>query len=305
MSIPVSIIIPAYNVDRFIAATIDSVLAQTCSDFEIIVVNDGSTDGTQGIVEQYMQRDRRIQLINQSNQGLSAARQRGQQVSQGEFLAFLDADDLWRPNNLEVHLQHFANRPNLGISFGRVEFMRHDGTPTGTYSNSQLEQIESIHLFYENLLITPSNTIIRRVVVEEVGSFDRDLYSTEDQELFIRTRCAGWEVEGIAMVLTDYRITLEGMSSNLEAMEANWLKLCGKVKVYAPEMVAQYGSTAHAYFLRYLARRSLRVSQNRTIGLRFMYRALCLDWTLLLHDPRRTLLTLAAVCCKPFMPFAL
>jgi glycosyltransferase involved in cell wall biosynthesis len=302
MSISISIIIPVYNADRFIAATIDSVLAQTFSDFEVVVVNDGSTDGTQGIVEQYMQRDRRVQLISQPNQGISATRKRGQQASQGEFLAFLDADDLWCPNNLELHLQHFANRPNLGLSFGRVEFMRQDGTLTGTYSTSQLEEIEPVHLFYENLLVTSSNMVIRRVVLEEVGSFDVELCGTEDQELPLRICCAGWEVEGIDKVLVYYRTTMGGMSSRLEVLETDWFKFSDKVRIYASDLVAQHGSTARAYFLRYLARRSLRVSNSRTMGLWFLYRALRLDWTLLIHQPRRTWLTLVAVCCKPFLP---
>jgi glycosyltransferase involved in cell wall biosynthesis len=302
MSIPISIIIPAYNADRFIAATLDSVLAQTFPDFEVIVVNDGSTDQTQRIVEQYMKRDRRIQLVNQTNQGISVTRQRGQQLAVGDLIAFLDADDLWLENNLEAHRQHFHDRPDLGISFGRVEFMRLDGTPTGKYSTSQLTQIMPVHLFYENLLVTTSNAVVRRAVFEQIGSFDPDLCGTEDQEFFLRTRCAGWSVEGVAAVLVRYRITPGGLSSRLEQLEADWLRFGDRVKVYAPELVAQHRHKAHAYFLRYIARRSLLVSHSRTIGLRFMQRSLQSDWRILWREPRRTLLTLLAVSCKPLMP---
>jgi glycosyltransferase involved in cell wall biosynthesis len=302
MPLPVSVVIPAYNADRFIAATLDSVLAQTFTAFEVIVVNDGSTDRTQAIVEEYVERDDRIRLINQTNQGISATRQRGQTAAQGDFIAFLDADDLWLPQNLETHLRHFVSQPKLGISFGRVEFMELDGTPTGKYSTGRMQQVDPAHLFYENLLTTTSNAIVRRSVFEQVGSFDVDLCGTEDQEFFLRTRCFGWQVEGVDAVLVRYRITAGGLSSRLEQLEADWLRFSDKVKVYAPGIVAQHGAKSRAYFLRYIARRSLRVSSSRTIGLRFMRRALKSDWTILLQEPRRTGLTLLAVCFKPLLP---
>ncbi len=299
---PISIIIPAYNAAPFIAQTLDAVLAQTFTAFEVIVVNDGSTDQTTTIVEQYVQQDDRVRLVNQVNQGVSAAREQGKALAQGEFIAFLDADDLWLPQNLAVHLRHFASNPRLGISFGRVEFMQHDGGLTGTYSNSRLQGIEPTHLFYENLLVTPSNAVIRRSVFDQVGGFDRDLSGTEDQEFFLRTRCFGWQVAGVDEVLVRYRQTPGGISSQFESMEADWLRLCDKAKVYAPAMVAQHGSKSYAYLLRYIARRSLRISASRTIGLRFMRRALKSDWTILLQEPRRTGLTLLAVCFKPLIP---
>lgn len=302
MVLPVSIVIPAYNADRFIAQTLDSVLAQTFTAFEVIVVNDGSTDRTQEIVEHYLLTDDRVRLINQINQGISATRQRGQKAAKGDFIAFLDADDLWMPQNLETHLRHFAGNPNLGISFGRVEFMQDDGTPTGVYSTARLKRIEPAHLFYENLLTTTSNAIVRRAVFEQIGGFDYDLCGTEDQEFFLRARCFGWEVAGVEDVLIRYRITAGGLSSRLDMLEADWLRFSDKVKTYAPEVVAKHGAKSRAYFLRYIARRSLRVSASRTIGLRFMKRALKSDWTILLHEPRRTGLTLLAVCCRPLMP---
>ncbi|MFM2429106.1 MAG: hypothetical protein RLZZ511_319 [Cyanobacteriota bacterium] len=299
---PVTVVIPAYNADRFIAQTLDSVLAQTFTAFEVIVINDGSTDRTAAIVEEYAQRDDRIILINQANQGISATRQRGYRAAKGDYIAFLDADDLWMPQALASHLQHFAGRPKLGISFGRVEFMQGDGTPTNTFSTSRLQDIEPEHLFYENLLTTTSNAIVRRAVFEQVGGFDETLCGTEDQEFFLRTRCYGWEVAGLDEVLVRYRITAGGLSSRLDQLEADWLRFRDRVSTYAPKVVELHGAKSRAYFLRYIARRSLRVSSSRTIGLRFMARALRADWTILLQEPRRTTLTLLAVTCRPLLP---
>ncbi|MEB3293017.1 MAG: glycosyltransferase family A protein, partial [Synechococcales bacterium] len=274
MSISVSVIIPAYNAEPFIAETLDSVLQQTMTAFEVIVVNDGSTDQTAAIVERYMQKDDRITLITQENRGLSPTRQRGKAASKGEFLAFLDADDIWMPTHLEAHLQHFAANPQLGISFGRVEFIQADSTPTGALSNLRLRQIQPQHLYYENLLVTPSNTVMRRIAFEQVGGFDPELSGTADQELFLRTRWMGWDVEGLDQVLIRYRVTANAMSSQFNKMEQDWLNLNRKVKSYAPELVQKYEPRSKAYFLRYVARRSLRIQTSRGIGIQFINRAL-------------------------------
>jgi glycosyltransferase involved in cell wall biosynthesis len=304
MSIIVSIIIPAYNADRFIAATLDCVLAQTFTAFEIIVINDGSTDQTAAIVAQYAERDPRIQLINQANQGISTTRQRGVAAAQGEYFAFLDADDQWRPHYLAAHLQHFAQRPQLGISFGRVAFMKLNGELTGAVSSARLTAIEPSHLYYENLLTTTSNAIVRRQVFEQIGGFDVELCGTEDQEFFLRTRCHGWEVVGLDQILVQYRITAGGLSSRLDQLEADWMRFSQKVRAYAPELVQQHEARARASFLRYIARRSLRVSRHPTLGIKLMHQALRSDWRLILQEPRRTILTLIAVYCKPLLlPF--
>jgi glycosyltransferase involved in cell wall biosynthesis len=302
MSTTISIVIPAYNAERFIAQTLDSVLAQTVTQFEVIVVNDGSMDRTQAIVEQYLARDDRVRLINQENQGISATRQRGQDAAKGDLIAFLDADDLWLPENLQVHLRHFADNPKLAISFGRVEFMQTDGTPTGVFSTARLQQIEPEHLFYENLLTTTSNAIVRREVFEAIGGFDFDLCGTEDQEFFLRARCHGWEIKGVENVLVRYRITPGGLSSRLNLLEADWVKFRQKVEAYAPDIVAEHGAKSYAYFLRYIARRSLRMNSSQVIGIQSMQRALKADWTILLEQPRRTLLTLLAVYFRSLMP---
>jgi glycosyltransferase involved in cell wall biosynthesis len=295
-----------YNAERFIASTLDSVLSQTITDFEVIVVNDGSTDATSTIVEQYIQRDDRIRLVNQINQGVCIARTLGQVLSRGEFIIFLDADDIWLPHNLAAHIQHFTDTPDLGISFGRVEFISQDGRSTSRYSNSRLSEIQPHQLFYENLLVTPSNAVIRRSVLEHVGGFSRgftrNMSGVEDQELFLRACYFGWKVEGINQVLVQYRISLNGLSAQLQRMEDGWLKLQEIVQSYAPDLVQQHARKSYAYCLRSLARRSLRIVSDRKTGLRFMLRALRLHWQLLIEEPRRTGLTLLAVILRVCLP---
>ena len=108
----VSVVIPAYNAEAFVGDAIDSVLAQTFHDFEIIVVDDGSADGTRRVVTAYGDR---VRFYQQEQAGASRARNRGIEEAHGEFIAFLDADDLWLPTKLEKQVQAFRNDPSLGL----------------------------------------------------------------------------------------------------------------------------------------------------------------------------------------------
>ena len=108
----ISCIVPVYNGARFLAQAIDSILAQTRVDLEIIVVEDGSTDRTPDVAKGYGDR---VKYVRQENAGPAAARNRGVAEARGEFIAFLDADDTWAPAKLETQLQWFTDSPNLGI----------------------------------------------------------------------------------------------------------------------------------------------------------------------------------------------
>lgn len=300
MSVAVTVVIPAYNAAQYLSETLESVLCQTFTDFEVLIIDDGSTDSTAELAHSYAQREQRIRYFLQANQGVSASRNKGIELAKGEFIAFLDADDQWLPNKLQSHVHHFHSSPNLGISFARVEFMSSDGQPTGVLSNSKLREIVIKDLYYENLIVTPSNAVIRRAAFEQAGDFnqDRGLMGMEDAELFVRILCEGWKVEGIHQVLTRYRTAEAGVSSNLYRMEQHWETFSQEVQKYAPELVEQHYKRAKAFFLRYLARRSIRLGLPGNIGWDFMTRSWQTDWTLVLQEPRRTLLTWLAVCSR-------
>ncbi len=295
MSITVSIVIPAYNASQYLAETIESVLDQTFTDFELLVVNDGSTDNTAEIVSNYNHQDNRVKLLSQKNQGVSIARNTGIQRAKGEYIAFLDSDDKWLPNKLALHVEHFQKNPNLGISFGRVEFISSDGKSTNSFSSSRLFKIAPEHLYYENLIVTPSNVVIRRNIFDSVGGFDSNLSGTEDAELFFRIIYKGWKVEGIDKVLVCYRTNQAGISSNLDRMEEDWNKFNHKIQTYAPRFVNQHYKQAKAFFLRYLARRTVRNQISPQLGIDFINRALKSDWKIIFREPRRTMLTTIAV----------
>ena len=297
----VTIVLPAYNASEYLTETINSVLSQTYADFELLVIDDGSTDNTRDIVNDFCQRDSRIRLISQKNQGVSVARNNGIKMARGEYIAFLDSDDLWVPDKLAKHVEHLTANPKLGLSFARVEFITFDGKSTGKYSNPRMVDISAKDLYEENAAVTPSNAVISRAALEQVGGFDGELSGAADAELFLRLKCHGWEVEGINEVLVLYRTSLGGMSSQLYKMEEDWNRLSKKAQVYAPELIQHHYKQARAMLLRYLARRTLRLELSAKLGINFMNRALKSEWTLILREPRRTILTAVAVYGKFFI----
>lgn len=295
-----SVIMPSYNAASFIDQTITSVLNQTFTDFELLIIDDGSTDSTLEIANHYATRDRRIKVISQTNQGVSATRNRGIQIAKGRFIAFLDADDLWLPDKLAAHIEHFYPNPNLAVSFSRVEFISPDGEPTGQVSTSRLVNLKPEDFLYENPTSTMSNLVVRSEVFVQVGGFAEDMSYSEDLEWLLRAIChqrpgkPPWQIEGIDRILIYYRASPGGLSASLYRMEAGWDLLIVKAREYAPDLVKQHYALARAVHLRYLARRAFRLRLPPKVGLDFINRAIASDWRIFWREPRRTLLTLLA-----------
>ena len=300
-SMLVSVIIPAYNIDQYLAETLDSVLAQTYDHFEVIIVNDGSTDRTLETAQEYAAKDHRIRVISQVNQGIAGARNRGIRETTGELLAFLDGDDRWHPTKLSVHVNHFESfgqsvqsgeRASLGMSFAKVTFITSDGSYTKQYSNSKLTHFKPEDFYIENPVVTPSNVVIRRSLLDQVGYFVSHPGGLEDQEIFVRIACSDAMIEGLDRVLTEYRIVESSLSSNLYRMEESWHLLTRNISIYAPDLIKHHYDRAYAYFLRYLARRGIRIRAKPQETQDFIWRAIHQDKSLLWLEPKRTLSTL-------------
>jgi glycosyltransferase involved in cell wall biosynthesis len=294
----VSVIMPAYNAARFINQTIESVLNQTFTDFELLIIDDGSIDNTLEIANQYALGDRRIQVFSHANQGVSATRNRGVNLAKGNLIAFLDADDLWSPDKLAAHIEHFRANPNLAVSFSRVEFISIDGSHTGQVSTSRLFHLKPEDFLYENPTTTMSNPIARAEVFAEVGGFAEDMSYSEDLEWLFRAIChqrqglPPWQIEGVDRILVYYRASPSGLSASLYRMESGWDLLIDRAREYAPDLVRQHYALARAVHLRYLARRAFRLNLPPKVGLDFINRAIASDWRIFFKEPRRTFLTL-------------
>lgn len=298
----ISVVVPAYNAARFLAETLQSVLAQTYQNWELLIINDGSTDNTAEIAEQYRQHDRRIRLYSQPNQGVSAARNLGVELAQGELIAFLDADDRWLPEKLATHVGHLAANPSIGVSFAKVRYLRANGTPTSLIATASLVDIQSWDFIYANPTITTSNVVIRKEIFQQLRGFDPTMSYSEDMDLFFRILCnSSWKIEGIEPVLVEYRTQDNGLSSSLYRMEAGWQTLASKARELAPEIIEQHYKPAYANYLRYLARQSLRLGLSGKTGIDFINRALKTDWNILLREPKRTSLTALSVYLKYYL----
>ncbi|UBF25208.1 glycosyltransferase family 2 protein [Kovacikia minuta CCNUW1] len=180
----VSIIIPAYNAMRYLPETIDSVLAQTFSNFEVLVVDDGSTDAIAEWVLQ--QTDGRLKLMYQKNQGQAAARNTGIAEAKGEYIAFLDADDLWEASKLEKQVAYLDNHPTVGLVYTWIALADQAGNPTGRIVSSDAAGDVWEEIVEFNMVGCGSTPVIRRHCFDVVGYFVPALSPSEDWDMWIR-----------------------------------------------------------------------------------------------------------------------
>lgn len=299
----VSVIMPARNAASTIEASLASVLLQDCEDWELIVINDGSTDETREIVDILARRDNRVRCIDGRSRGVSAARNLGVRHAQAALVAFLDADDVWLADKLSAHLAHFARDSRLGLSFDRIAFADGEGQPTGVESTRHVRGLEVGEFLAENPACTASTVVLRRELFNQVGGFDEGMRFAEDLELIVRIRaCTRYRVEGLRQIHTVYRASTSGASSDLAAMQAGWEALIDKVRTYAPGLVAARYRSAKAIHLRYLARRCVRLGLPSRSGMALFAAAVASSPLALLKQPRRTLGTLALLLITLLLP---
>ena len=181
----VSVILPTYNRGWVLREAIDSVLAQEFKDFELIVVDDGSTDNTGEILDSYEQD---ILVLRQSNKGVSAARNRGIDAAEGRLIAFLDSDDLWLPRKLSSQVDFFNSNPEAVINQTEEIWVRN-----GVRVNPKTRHHKFSGMIFERslalCLVSPSAVMIKKNLFSEVGVFDENLPACEDYDLWLRISC--------------------------------------------------------------------------------------------------------------------
>ena len=223
----VSVIIPTYNYGRFLKEAVDSALAQTYPPFEIIVIDDGSTDDTPEVLAGYGDR---IRSLRQNNQGVGAARNAGIALARGEYIAFLDSDDLWKPEKLAREIALFETDPSLGMVHCGAESFDHD---TGKVISVMLSGMEGwvaselLRLDREVITAPGSGTLFPKRVAEEVGGFDPRLQPSEDWDFCYRV-AVRYRAAFVPEVLVRYRLHGSGIHLNIERMENGMLTALGK-----------------------------------------------------------------------------
>lgn len=213
----VSIITPMYNAKQYIEATMESVIAQTYENWEMLIVDDGSTDGSDSLVEKYQKKDKRIRYIYQDNEGVSAARNRGIMDARGEFLAFLDSDDLWYPKKLEKQVALMREK-GIGFSYTACDVIDAKGRLTG-----KIRQVPE-RLRYENYLngnVIPCLTVM--LDRKQVGKVEMPKMGHEDYATWLTVMKDLGEAYGINEVLGSYREMKTSLSGNkFKAVKWTW-----------------------------------------------------------------------------------
>jgi glycosyltransferase involved in cell wall biosynthesis len=206
----VSVVTTTYNCATYIVTTVECVLAQTWRDFEYIVIDDGSTDNTRELLEPYLDR---ITYIHQENMRYSPARNRGIRAAHGEYLAFLDSDDLWEPTKLEKQVAVLDQHPEVALVHTRTDFIDTQGQPT-RFSGMQVFGPEGDQvvigdprkeLFFGAHVLTPSSAMVRRSMLDAAGAFDETLSYGEDWDVWVRLAQYG-SFAYIPEVLSHYRV---------------------------------------------------------------------------------------------------
>ena len=229
MSPLVSVIIPAYNAERFISETIKSVISQTFSDFELLIVDDGSIDNQKKIIKEFAASDNRIRYIYQLNEGVSAARNNGFKNSHGRFIAFLDADDVWLPDNLALKINRFGS-DEVGLVHSDAMVINEVSEKIeGTICGIEGDLLDPLLLWDGTQIPGPSSILVKREVIEAIGVFDEKLSTAADKDFFIRV-AAHYKIGRVSQVTWKYRLHRKNMHKNISVMEADILLLYQKVQ---------------------------------------------------------------------------
>jgi glycosyltransferase involved in cell wall biosynthesis len=208
----VSVVIPVFNGERFLREAVESVLAQKYSPVEIIIVDDGSTDGTATVARSLSET---VRYLHQTNQGPAAARNRGIKQARGSLIAFADADDLWPADKLEMQLPYLITAPAIEIVMGRIQQVLLSATKADEFA----EPAFSVNL---------GSAVIRKSVFERVGLFDETMRYSEDVDWFMRARETGVAITTIDAVTLFYRQHEQNMTRGKSTSELNVLKALKK-----------------------------------------------------------------------------
>jgi glycosyltransferase involved in cell wall biosynthesis len=253
----ISIIVPAYNVERYIGDAIRSALAQTVVQAEVVVVEDGSSDCTAEAINR-VGPDPRLLVIQQANRGPSGARNTALAAAKGRYVGFLDGDDLWEPSKAARHVALMDDRPDLDLTYSWWRTIDAEGRDTGRANRTRVEDLlrgaTFSGLLVENFTGTASTVVCRRSALEAARGFDAELRSNVDLDLWLRIAA---QREGniglLAEVLTDYRVHGAQITGSWRRMMSGWEMVLQKARAIAPDKVTVVEPLARARLARYLA----------------------------------------------------
>lgn len=295
----ISVITPIFNAYETLSTAVASVMAQSFQDWEMILIDDGSTDQSLALALSMAGEDERIRVMAQSNRGVSEARNLGAELARGSLLAFLDADDAWRSDKLAIHHQLHSADTACDASFARIAF-REDITGEyariRTFSTVPEGPVSLGAIIADNPVCTTSNLVVTRAAWDRTGPFQKGMNYAEDQEWLARLVASGGSLHGIDRTLTDYRMSEGGLSADLDQMLHGWRSLASR---YADQIDLR---EAEAVYYRYLSRRALRTGGPAAQAIGYAARGLRRSPKGFMADPRRGGMTIAGAVAGLVMP---
>jgi glycosyltransferase involved in cell wall biosynthesis len=311
----ISVIIPVFNGETTIQETIESVLNQTIKDLELLVINDGSQDGTVEIIERIP--DSRIQIFSYPNAGQSTSRNRGIELAKGDYISFIDADDLWTPDKLEAQLNALQANSKAAVAYSWTDWINESSQllGKGSYNTEQGEVFAKLLL--NDFVANGSNVLIRRDALTEVGGFDSSVTPAEDWDLWLRL-AARYEFVAVRSPQILYRISPHSASFNVWKMEASSLQVIDKAFAAAPQSLQYLKPQCLGNRYKYLTFKAIEGYPERSKGIaaiRFLWNAIKNDpsllrakviWKVLFRIAAITLLTpkLAQAVINKFKPLS-
>jgi len=267
----ISVVIPAYNCEKTISKTIASVINQTFTDWELIIVNDGSTDTTLDIISQID--DSRIQIFSFDNAGGNVSRNRGLKYAVGEFISFLDADDIWTSDKLASQLKVLQENPQIAVAYSWTDYIDENDQFVVSGGRVMLKGDVYEKLLITNFLENGSNPLIKRECLISLGGFDESLPAAQDWDMWLRL-ATNFEFICVPSVQILYRITPNSVSSNLTRQEKACLQVINKAYQERPPKVNSNFNLSLANLYKYLTCKALQkpVSRQKAlIAVRFLY----------------------------------
>jgi glycosyltransferase involved in cell wall biosynthesis len=253
----VSVIVPSYNASRYIRETLESVLGQTYSSFEVIVVDDGSTDETPAIVADYSRRDSRIRLVSQPNSGVGAARNRGIAQASGEFIAPLDADDIWYPEKLAKQVESLERRgTEWALGYCWSKSINERGEASMPLAHWPIRGNAFYALIYRNIIGNASVPLFRTSAVREIGGYrtraeQGEVQGCEDWDLTVRV-AAKYLVDEVPAYLVGYRQIAATMSSDVVKMAKSYEFAMSELKRNYPQIPKKIMEWSAGHYYNYL-----------------------------------------------------
>lgn len=223
----VSVVMPVYNAEAYVGEAIESILAQTFDNFELIILDDGSTDRSGQVLKQYQQRDARIKIISRENRGLVATLNEGIECSTGRYIARMDADDIALPERFSKQVEFLETHPDYVVVGSRVLLIDPEGLPICPFSTlTEHEAIDSAHMEGESGAICHPASMLRRDMLQKVGGYRQEMKYSEDFDLFLRLAEVG-KVANLPHILLKYRMHQNsiGYTKRIEQLKYNFQAL--------------------------------------------------------------------------------